>query len=429
MNINRNNRQKLNLQKTKGFSIVELMIAGVIGAIIIYGLIFVFETTSNMNRTQNGLARLQENGRFAIVQIKQNAEQAGYQYCLASTVAAVGTNEAVVSKPWDVYSASITSGLPTRADIISSGGQLPLPAGPADTLPYLLDTAYLIHGHECTTDPCVPALDSLGSATTFVIPDVGTSDGERVAGTDVLTFRYISGVGRPIQTLTTTTTGVAAITYVQPSQPAPVIPAGSNAVVASCDGRTAKIINLATSNATGATANINGTISADAAGLPRLFDLDSDISEMTYYVANNVVDGRDVPTLFNVVNGTNNALIEGVDRFDVLYGIKTLSGNVLVLDAAGVEGLDVTECVQGPVSGVGSIVNITGCGWRSVVFMQIHLLLNTIYDSSTSTTDPFRYSLDGEGYQTPAALSAITGLETYRMFRREFFAHITIKNY
>ncbi len=416
-------RMKLNQQK--GFSIIELMIAGVIGVIIISGLIYVFETTSNMNRTQNGLARLQENGRFAIMQIKQNAEQAGYQYCLASTIEAVDTNQEVVSKPWDVYSGSVTPGLPTRADIIANGSQLPPPPGAASTLPYLLDTTYFIRGHECTTDPCVPALDSLGSATTFTIPDVGISDGERVAGTDVLTFRYLSGAGRAINTMATAA-GVANILY---SNPEPVIPFGSNAVVASCDGQTAKVINLTTSDANGATANVDGIISADGVGLARLFDLDSDFREVTYYVANNVVDGRDIPTLFNVVNGTNNALIEGVDRFDVLYGVKTRSGDVVVLDAAGVEGLDILDCVSGPTSAVGSIVNITGCGWRSVTFMEIHLLLNTIYDSSTSTTDPFRYSLGGEAYQSPASLSAITGLETYRMFRREFFAHVTIKNY
>lgn len=422
MSLYHNNGMKFNQQK--GFSIVELMIAGVIGLIVVAGLIYVFETTSKMNKTQNGLARLQENGRFALLQIKQNAEQAGYQYCLASTTGTTSTNQAVNPKPWEVYSASVSPGLPTRADIMGNGSQSPPPVG-VSMLPYLLDTAYFIHGHECGASSCTPSLNSLGSATSFAVPSIGTGNGDRVAGTDVLTFRYISGVGREVDTMSSSG-GAVTITYAKPEVP---ISPGSNAVVASCDGETAKVITLVNSTATGATANIDGSISANASSLARLFDLNSDVSEITYYVANNVVDGRDIPTLYNVVNGTNNALIEGVDRFDVTYGVKTRSGDVLILDAAGVQNLPVGQCVDAPFSDVASIVNIPGCGWRSVSFMEIHLLLNTVYDSTTSTTEPFRYSLYGENFRTPASLNSITGLDTYRMFRREFYAHVTLKNY
>lgn len=52
--------------QSRGFSIIELMIALTVGLILMAGLVTVFDTVSNMNRMQNGLARLQENGRFAV---------------------------------------------------------------------------------------------------------------------------------------------------------------------------------------------------------------------------------------------------------------------------------------------------------------------------------------------------------------------------
>ena len=49
-----------------GVTLVELMIAMVLGLLVSGGIITVFLTTSNSNRVQNQLARLQEEGRYAI---------------------------------------------------------------------------------------------------------------------------------------------------------------------------------------------------------------------------------------------------------------------------------------------------------------------------------------------------------------------------
>ena len=81
----RQNMNKFSYKKQQGFSIVELMVAGTIGIILLTGLVTVFETTSLMNKTQNGLARLQENGRFALLHMKKHLEQAAYQYCASTS--------------------------------------------------------------------------------------------------------------------------------------------------------------------------------------------------------------------------------------------------------------------------------------------------------------------------------------------------------
>jgi type IV pilus assembly protein PilW len=413
----------------QGFSIVEFMIAATIGLILTAGLITVFETTSQMNRAQNGLARLQENGRFAVMSIKQNLEQAGYQYCANSSANENERfNSAIKPTPWVVFSNTLSPGMPTRSDVVQT------PAAGSAPSPYLVDTAYFIHGHECTSGTCTPALGSVGSATSLTIPSVGTADGSRVAGTDVLTFRYVSGSGKEVQNMSTSS-GVVTINFTPweiNNNPTPAV--GLNQVlVASCD-RPAYVMNLQSISSNQATANIATSINSNSGSLSKMFDMRTAFSEITYYVENNKINGRDVPTLFSVVNGTKNALIEGVDRFDVLYGVQTENnnGNVKILDAAGVENLPLIECT--PASAVANgtatetvLSNTVGCGWRSVVSIEVHLLLNTIYDSSIRTDEPYVYSIDGNSYESPTDL--ISNIEHYRMYRREFYTSLTLKNY
>jgi type II secretory pathway component PulJ len=49
----------------KGITLVELMIAMVLGLLVAAGIITVLISTSNSNKAQMQLARLQEEGRFA----------------------------------------------------------------------------------------------------------------------------------------------------------------------------------------------------------------------------------------------------------------------------------------------------------------------------------------------------------------------------
>lgn len=419
--------------KNKGFSIVEFMIAATIGLIITAGLISVFDTTSKMNRVQNGLARLQENGRFIVTSIKQNLEQAGYQYCANSqSDQNEGLNSATKPTPWVVYSSALSTGMPTRNDVV----QVPAPL--ASPSPYLVDTAYFLHGHECSSGTCFPSLTSLGSATTYTIPSIGTSDGDRIEGTDVLTFRYVSGQGREIRNISTDGSGLVTINFTtREINDNPTIPSGIDQVlVASCDNP-AYVFNLQSISASQATATLGAgsSIRSSSSSLAKMFDLRNAVSEITYFVANKVVNGRDIPTLYRVLNGNAEALIEGVDRFDVLYGVQTDTGNgdVRILDANGVENLPIGQCT--PASAVTSgvpfsptqLANTTGCGWRSVVSIEVHLLLNTIYNSSQNADEPYFYSLLGTSAQNPSNL--LSGINHYQMFRREFTTSLTLKNY
>ncbi len=50
----------------RGFSLIELMVAMFLGIIVSAGIITLFTSTSKANRVQAQLARMQEQGRFAV---------------------------------------------------------------------------------------------------------------------------------------------------------------------------------------------------------------------------------------------------------------------------------------------------------------------------------------------------------------------------
>ena len=69
------------LSAVRGLTLVELMVAMVIGLLLIGGTISLFITTQQTYRTQEALSRVQESGRFAIERIARDAREAGHRGC------------------------------------------------------------------------------------------------------------------------------------------------------------------------------------------------------------------------------------------------------------------------------------------------------------------------------------------------------------
>lgn len=67
--------------KQSGLSLIELMIALVLGLVISAAIIQVFLTSKNVYRMQDAMARIQENGRFAVDYIARDLRMAGYMGC------------------------------------------------------------------------------------------------------------------------------------------------------------------------------------------------------------------------------------------------------------------------------------------------------------------------------------------------------------
>lgn len=77
---------QVHLNKRKGFTLVELMVSIVISSIIILGVVSLYSSSRKGQKTNESLARIQENLRFAANMISKDTRMAGYAGCRSSSV-------------------------------------------------------------------------------------------------------------------------------------------------------------------------------------------------------------------------------------------------------------------------------------------------------------------------------------------------------
>ncbi len=429
-----------------GFSLVELMVSMFLGLLILLGLITVFSNSSQMGRTQEGLSRIQENGRFAIERIKRDLELAGRVHCASVAMPSsftINWNQGYNLSTWLVNDGvTFTNGFPNRDDVLldsNDDDQLgDLPVGPGQR--FMLDPRFFIQGHECGSADCDPQLGDAtpGADLLIAMPNVGSAHGNRAAMTDVLTVRYLSGghaitevVGNQITTAT------------------PLDVSGSGAVlVADCERA---IVDTATYSGNSVT-TANGMSAIKPASDAAVYLLGSDLHNITYFVGiqddalepGTATGGRKVSSLFRSENGAVQEMVQGVERLDFFYMVQLQTGRVARLTADQVHnfsgGGDLDRdgrvdgnlgCIRPPTTplypGV-SVSNDDGCLWRSVFAIEVHLLLNTVEDASMADNEVYVYSPDGLSPQNPQG-GLVSGLDGERMYRREFKAVVPIRSY
>ncbi|WP_415897098.1 PilW family protein [Neptuniibacter sp. QD72_48] len=74
-----------NNRPQQGFSLVELLVSIVIGLLLVVGVLQAFVSSKETYTMQSGLAKLQENGRFAMSFLTRDLRQAGYSGCSRNT--------------------------------------------------------------------------------------------------------------------------------------------------------------------------------------------------------------------------------------------------------------------------------------------------------------------------------------------------------
>jgi type IV pilus assembly protein PilW len=67
--------------RQRGLSLIELMVALAIGAFLVLGVVTVFLANKDSARLENSLARLQENGRFALDLMREDLHRSQYLGC------------------------------------------------------------------------------------------------------------------------------------------------------------------------------------------------------------------------------------------------------------------------------------------------------------------------------------------------------------
>jgi type IV pilus assembly protein PilW len=436
-----------------GFSLIELMVTLVISSIVILGLVSLITAIGIANRTQDGLARLQENGRFAMQRIASDLRVAATQHCSsfdnnASILAAGGSTYTTIQRAARAY---------FPMDTIPNLGFGPTGLAP----PYLISPRFMLSGHECDGAACTPALNAPNRGVNRLpplIPNAGNTNGRRALGSDVLTVRYLAGNGMRILAQSGHQPGGAVAEVVLENEPADLLASGFTTMAANdpvwvsdCSSvelfrgtlQGANVVRM-TGN-TAPTGNLQMR-SLDIGRDARAFHLLNALRTVSYYLQLKT-DPRNPGRLISVLmrkEGINVAqeLVEGVERLDFLYGVDDALGRTRFLtatevDALGGVGADCPAFIPGTLPDPGPGANESGCGWRAVRSIEVYMLVNTVEDLSSTDDDEFRYSwLNGGApnaagtFENPQALGTLrNGLPPGRMLRREFRNLVSLRGY
>ncbi|MFC3651079.1 PilW family protein [Dyella humi] len=439
--------------RCRGVSLVELMIAMVLGLLVGAGIVAVFASTSNSRRAQEQLARLQEDGRFAITQIKNDLVMAGAQYCTGTG----GSARASAAGPYldelrapTVYASDPGVLMSALSDVTTPWGGA-YPSAPSE--PYSVPSFLAMRGYDCTASACTPVDPSnKRNPSGFSIPAMGKAESSRVIGASVLTVRYLNPAGGWIiaqdggakgSTLSTHADGSLSIRMNPLNGEVAVKDMSKDAslmMLADCSSAQIFAVSGMGSNELASTGNnfAQPHLLQNMAA-PKLFSVGRDVQTVTYYlrvVDNGDGEGHKTGALVRRVNGgkvTNEEIARGVERLDFRYGVQQPDGTVRYYSAEQVDSGTRTDCPAVPLPIHGS--NDRGCLWRSVSLIEIDLLMDGQMPLYSLMPDELAYSYAADGIFTPAAPTAagrkVTPLQQgfpLPMLRREFTAVVAVRN-
>lgn len=246
----------------RGLSLVELMVAITIGLIIMAAVSSLFVSSKQTYTTQDSLARLQENARFAMQFLIKDLRLAGYFGCLDTV---------------DTSTTNIT----------------------------------LNGGTNFNNDAFFPVEGVENASGTWSRSTAATLPTGMKAGTDAFVVRMAdesaSANIAPGMLNGFSTLNVDNVTPFKPND---------NVIVADCEGADVmKITGIA------GTALQHG-----AGSLRKAYAPPARIIKMVtrqYFISTKTVDGKPVPVLMRDENGTANELVEGIENLQVLYGEDT----------------------------------------------------------------------------------------------------------
>lgn len=434
---------------TRGFTLVELMIALALGLIVTAGIISVFVSTSKASNVQTQMARLQEEGRYAIGQVGTDLSMASALYGSntggLATQQTYGYMDGLRSPTSYVQYANL--GLPDDPVSLSNPPAAPFP----------LPSRIYVSGYECSTSACTPAVPA------SVAPAMGAAVGKRVPGADVLTVRYVTGRGwsavdggsAQVCNAANTLTSLSIVPQAG-DDPLSSFQTGDLALLT--DGSAAEVFKVTRT----------GGVFTPATDFPgympscvntqtdaRLFNFTRDFTTVTYYlqlVADSNPDapaGHLVAALMRKVNGGNaEEIARGIERLDFRYVVENADGGVIMLNADQVDagtdagGGGITCPVQPDLSAFtgATLAELqAGCLWRALRAIEVHMLVDngTLLPTLSAGELAYRYSCDGSSACTntgaPQAPTALTtplanGLDK-RMLRREFVGEFSVRNY
>lgn len=435
-----------------GFSLIELMIAMLIGLLLVIGITSLFTTTASVNRMENGLARLQENGRFALDRIAEDIRMASATRGSRKASEGGGAGRVNPDRPLLSFAdfgggALGAAGLPGATESGVTNGR------------YFISPAFMLRGAECR-DSCSPAniavanrgWDTYNVSGFGVIPDIGTGEGSRAAGADVLTLRYLRGTGvalserfigviagNDIKLESALTVGPSAMLVIGDYATTAFVPVTASGTAMQFTGGGASLL-------TGAQAP-----SFDVFNDVRVSDFDSDFVTVSYYLRlenDPSRAGRMISALRRRENGVDVTIAEGIERLDFIYHVEDRAGNIrpMTADEVAAAGTCPDASMNPPLAPGASALDSANCGWRAVRAIEVFLLANTI-DDAGAPQEPFQYGFLADGSVNTANVVEVacdpaynsgcpggavqqlpSGLPPGRMLRREFRTIVALRN-
>jgi type IV pilus assembly protein PilW len=332
------------MPRQRGLTLVELMVALVLGMLVMVGVIQLFVGNKQTYRAQDGLARLQETGRFALFIMNKDLRAGGNLGCGRPELMEFG-----------VTALSVPDEINPHKNYIQG-----------------------VSGHN----------DVSGNVT------ISGSSITPTAGTDVVSVRGVSPIQGIRQLSGVMSSNTAAIPVTQPQTGLAGshylnINEGDLLFIADCEkGDIFRASSTPTDTLEHALQGGDGNNPSDynsRTDFKKRYGQNALITKLranTYYVApaGRTYDGQAVSALHRVdMSGNSVELVEGVEDMQVLYGIDG--------DANKVADRYVTAN------------NVSD--WAQVVTIKVYLLVNSVA-RATDTVADYLYSPKGDGYQTPA---------------------------
>lgn len=429
---------------SQGLSLIELMVALALGLLVAVGIVNVFLVTSQSSLVQTQLAKLQEEGRFAMTALTTDLRMTNAQYCnnmggQSSTLSnGVMSLDRYLRAPQVLVSgATLQSALHDDTTAWqSSSGSNTYPTAP--TAAFAMPSFLSLRGYDCTVTACTPA-DPRTSGDTSPIPAQGTAVGNRVLGSSVITLRYLDGsrgwsLDGNNSKMNLSGKTVTSFTIVPQTGEPPLTDytAGDLAMLSDCNASQIFAGTASGSTFTPAATNY-ATVTQPSGVTPKLFDFNRDFVTVSYYLqVVNDNNGHTTGALMKRVNGVSAEVVRGVERLDFLYGVMDATGNTSYRTAAQIDSA--TSCASSTVTVSGTD---PGCLWRSVQNIEVHILMDgQLAQYGLAATDlQYRYYGDSAvtGLAAPdntarAVMPSQQGFDNH-MLRREFSALVSVRNY
>ena len=355
--------------RQRGLTLIELMVAILLGLFLIAGTISIFISNKQSYTAQNDMGRIQETGRFAMDMVVRDVRMAGYFGCVNN----MGTDAI-----HNVLNAMATPGS-------------------------LLNTTYAIEGLDSTaaTPSWLPSSASLpvtGESASYG----GTNLADMVANNDAITIRHAAGLTWPLNADMSSPTQAVPINA-NPTSPTPSPTGGSAtvststfsqnqiAVISNCSEAHVFAISGAPTpalpHAAGAAFYQNSSGGLDYYQQSQV-SLVMPLVAVRYYICNDNATPPDAgfqpalcqtsydPTTQTIVQ---QPVLDGVESMHITYGIDT----------------DGNSQVDSYVTGV----NVPN--WNQVLSVKIGLLVRSIRSIPSNPVDANNYDVNGYTFTAP----------------------------